>query len=381
MPANRLYLERTAGKLSIAYRWRSRVAYFLIPFCLFWDGIALLFLFSGAGLMISLHLLTGALLTYYTICLLLNRTRITVDARAVSVEHGPVPWFTRGRHLDSGSVEQLFVEQFGQYKSGNRVTLLYRVVARLQGEKDIVLLSGLDDPQLADEVERGIEEFLQIDDRPVANALPQLELPEPLRRWLGKRLPPEVRQRMAAEPDRGLPSEDREIAGSAHAPEHVHAPHPTYSFALCHARVGERFLVADKSAELRAARVIDWTDGQEDTARTLRVVGRDGSEEWHFYACQVRGRWQYFEERELDGEEREVLGFTGSEPAGSFRNGDDRYYAHPPQRGQRDGVPVNQWIYTSSGATTRFRCLRGPGDRWEVYVQEPFDSGYFEGGG
>ncbi|PPK85767.1 hypothetical protein CLV84_2674 [Neolewinella xylanilytica] len=375
-----LEIDRRSNQLYIRYRWRGTAAYFLLLFAAVWNGILLLSLLGGAGLAISVHLLIGLGVVYYGLCLLLNRTEITVDSHQLVVQHGPLPTFRTNENISSREVEQLYLQSAGTMKSGNKVTQLYALQLRTRAQEAFKLIGGISDRAVGEEIERTIEDYLQIRDAPVEERfeLPDLGL-------LKKIIPADVRQQMEQ-----VGKEAYGTADSTQLPtpapvftEEHHSDHLAYGFALCHAPVGALFRVKDVPYRLADVERFEWTGaGEQRPSRVLTATPQEKGASRQFYTHPDGNQWIYFAERPLDADERKMLGFQAFEPPASLRNGEERYYQLSHARGLRQSAsgetPVEEWVYFSSRATTRFRAVRDTRGSWEVTVQEPLDSSYIE---
>ncbi len=173
----KLTFDEQGSELTVSFRWMGIQAFFLIPFCLFWNGI-LIFMYtmmfsSGAPLFAFLfpliHLSVGVGLTYYTVCLFFNKTYITANRNELSVRHTPLPW-VGAKTLNVSEIDQLFVkEKISRGKNGTSVT--YDLLAKLKnGKKNVKILSGstLGDADDVQAMENRIETFLGIRDRAVS---------------------------------------------------------------------------------------------------------------------------------------------------------------------------------------------------------------------
>ncbi|WP_116107812.1 hypothetical protein [Lewinella sp. IMCC34191] len=378
-----LEIERQGNRLNITYRWRTSTAYGLLFFAAIWNGILLLFLFFGAGLYISVHLLIGLLVAYYGLCLFLNRTVISVNSQQLTVSHGPLPSLSRNQVVISREVKQLYLKRSGSVKSGNKTTQLYALKLRARDKREVKLMGGIPDKALGEEVERAIEEYLDIVDVPVEE---QFEMPD-----LGflKKFIPEEMQREMEEVGREVqskpipPTPTPIPAAPASSDHQEHADHLSYDFALCHAPIGAAFQVRDAPYRLTGAEVIEWTDVPDrEVSKVLQASPLATGPVRQFYTYPDGNQWVYFEERPLDAEEREMLGFDAADAPPSLRNGDERYHVLSQNRGVLKAGhgerPVEEWIYYSSRATTRFRAMQLSGRQWRVAVQEPVDSSYIE---
>jgi hypothetical protein len=169
-PRNIEFLEEFR-QLVIRRRWFTPVAFFLVFFCIFWDGF--LFVWYGiafgqedAPLMMVLfpllHVAVGIGLTYYTICLFVNRTDIRIDTNTLEVRHHPLPWPGQSK-TPVHKIRQPFVkERISQTKNGQTIT--YQVEAILDDASAITLIRSLPNREEARYIERKLEEVLGLED-------------------------------------------------------------------------------------------------------------------------------------------------------------------------------------------------------------------------
>lgn len=185
----RITREVLPSGLRLSYRWLSPAAYFLVFFCVFWNGFLVAW-YAGAtaGLDWSkgfgaalagpqammllfplIHVAVGVGLTYYTVCCFVNRTVIDVSPREISVRIGPLPW--RGnRTVAPTQVAQIYREEVVRHtKNGQSIS--YHVSAALKDGKKLKLLSGLSAADQALYLEQEIERHLGIRDQPVAGEM------------------------------------------------------------------------------------------------------------------------------------------------------------------------------------------------------------------
>ncbi len=380
-----LEITRRSNQLNVTYRWRNPLAYGLTLFALIWNGALVFFVVAGAGFSIGIHLLIGLLIGYYALTLFVNKTTITVNSHELQVEHGPLTSFSRNRTVRSSEVEQLYLKRSGTIKSGNKVTQLYSLLLRTNNEEEHKLIGGIPDMALGKEVERAIEEYLDIKDAPVAE---KFELPDlgMLKKFIPERVRQEMNEASREARHRSLPSMDHPTEDMPQEHDQGHEEHLSYDFALCHAPIGATFQVKDAPYQLSERLQIEWTSVEDDAevkeTRILRTAPLGDGPRRQFYAEKDGNQWAYYEERLLDAGERESLGFVSVEAPSSLRNGEQRYYVLFNRRGilkaGQSEVPVEQWTYFCSRAATRFRALQLSGGRWTVAIQEPFDSSYLE---
>ncbi len=170
----------TANGIQLTYRWFSPILFFLLFFCIAWDGF-LVFWYSmgiagagqmGAAALIFLlfpicHVAVGIGLTYFVLAGFLNRTWIDATRDGLRVRHGPVPW--RGnKTLAAENIDQLFCSFSGQNSESSHS---YCVSVLLKDGRKEKLISMLHADDEARYIERTIEEFYGMEHHPVAGEL------------------------------------------------------------------------------------------------------------------------------------------------------------------------------------------------------------------
>lgn len=419
--ANKLTIKQDSGRLSINYSWRTSAMWFLVLWCVVWDAGMLLAIVSGAGFFISLHLLAGIVVTYFTLTRFFNSTTITVDRSSLKITHGPMPWpFTKTRDIPANSLKQLYVDK-SNVQQNKQPT--YTLMALLDTGAEVKLVNAEPDISVVKDLERTIEGYLDIKNdnsldlsssgktpKELANALEGITNARKAaekRTWIPEFVKEQLRnqeevlmQEMAAtgklndpNPERPKdsslprwedipPDNDPIVLGTAPGkPRPLPKPDHDFDFPLYLQPEGTDFKVQDEAFRLGRTAQIDWEDDHSTTARQLELQPRSGGDRRYFFSQLERERWNYYEERRLDDSEAEAIGFSGNDHPLRFNNGDERYYPRDLQEGIRymssRGQNVQQYIYFTTSSTTQFRALKPQGHRWEVYVMEPFDAGFF----
>lgn len=168
-------IDEFGRELTITYRWFSAAAFFLLFFCIFWDGFLVVWYSIGVGGLLNgkmggmaivmllfpvLHVAVGIGLTYSVLCMFLNRTEIKVTAGDLSIWHGPVPCPGNCK-LPTSDIKQLYVTENEQRgKNGCRYT--YDVNAMKQNDTKQKLIGNLQDIQQALFLEQKLEQHLGI---------------------------------------------------------------------------------------------------------------------------------------------------------------------------------------------------------------------------
>lgn len=171
-------LEATqrGSELTITRRWFTPAILFLTFFCVFWNGFMLVWfsiaISQGAWPMVafgSLHGAVGLFLLYSVLTGFLNTTTITVNKRALTITHGPLPW-PGNKEIQSHDLKQLYCkEHLSASRRSSRFS--YEVHAILRNGQQEKLLKGLEDAEQALYMEQEIERFLEIEDQPVRGEL------------------------------------------------------------------------------------------------------------------------------------------------------------------------------------------------------------------
>jgi hypothetical protein len=177
----RFQVEGWGPELTITRRWYTHGLWFLLAFCIFWDGFLVVWYAAGIGTILGgreasfmgwimlafpiLHVAVGVLLTYATIGGFVNRTVLRVAGGELAIWHGPLPWPGQ-RRLMTSDIRQLYCTQTShRRKHGSSFT--FNVAAQTSGGDKIDLLTGLDELDQALFIEQRVEQHLRIRDERV----------------------------------------------------------------------------------------------------------------------------------------------------------------------------------------------------------------------
>lgn len=158
-------------------RWFTPAAFFLLFFCVFWDGFLVVWYAAAAHgeapLIFKLfpigHVAIGAGLTYAVAAVFVNRTIIRLGTQSLSVRHGPLPW-PGDKDLARAEVEQLFCEErFHRGKRGGSYS--YAVSVLMRGGRREALVTRLESPEQALFIESKVEAVMGLQDRPVTGEM------------------------------------------------------------------------------------------------------------------------------------------------------------------------------------------------------------------
>ncbi len=165
------------SSLEIRRSWFSPVLFFLVFFCIFWNGFMVVWhvmaIASGAWFMSCfglLHTAVGVALAYGTIAGFVNRTVIRVGQGILEVRHGPLPW-AGNKTFPADEITQLYCKEHVQHGK-NGPSVAYSVELILNNGRE-TLVKGLNECEQALYVEQELERFLRIEDKPVRGELPR----------------------------------------------------------------------------------------------------------------------------------------------------------------------------------------------------------------
>lgn len=174
----RISIRHIGSETIITYRWQWLIAIILIPFSLFWNGITwtivtLMYLDgelkASLALFMTPFVLVGIGSAYAAIAFLLNSTTIRATPNALTIRHGPVPWFGT-RRLDPVQIDQLSSHE-RIHRDNNGPSKTYELIAHMLDAKKVKLIKGLEKPAQALYLEQELEAALAIEDRPMPNEI------------------------------------------------------------------------------------------------------------------------------------------------------------------------------------------------------------------
>lgn len=163
------------SELDIQFRWKDGMNSFLTFFTIVWNLMMLPFLYQivssgewGGLLALSAHLAVGVGLLYYTICMFVNTTYVTVDRRNLLVEHLPLKFpFTKNHSISTSDIKQVYFERYTASTSNDKPNYAFQVIVILNSEDRINIVKGLRTQYQGRFIEQEIERFLNIKDEPV----------------------------------------------------------------------------------------------------------------------------------------------------------------------------------------------------------------------
>jgi len=169
MNSDKIKIYKKKYELTIEYKWFKVMAFFLLFFCIFWDGFLIAW-YTGLGLSGGvdivfmlfplIHVAVGLGLTYYTVALFINKTTIKVNQDAIEIKHAPLPWFG-AKTIETKNIKQLYVKEKAN-RGKNGTTYTYQLFAQQKGIKKAIKVLGGDiigDSEDARLMEQEMESF------------------------------------------------------------------------------------------------------------------------------------------------------------------------------------------------------------------------------
>jgi hypothetical protein len=89
-------IEESLGRTTIKIPWNNHQLWFWLPFCLVWYAFVFWMFYSGRSSFLLLYAAVGVGGTWYTLCLLLNKSVVEIDPNGFSIKNGPLYFPTFG---------------------------------------------------------------------------------------------------------------------------------------------------------------------------------------------------------------------------------------------------------------------------------------------
>jgi hypothetical protein len=175
LPGN-FSLSEGSQEIVIEKKWFSIAHLGTLLFALLWNGFTFFFyslMMAGNVSVIILlfpvlHIMVGLWLLYYSLCGFVNKTIIRANQHELSVRHVPLPW-NGDKLIERACIQQLYILEQTKKHRGS-IIYSYDVQVVIHNHRNISLIKGLDTPEEALFIEKKIEQFLRIEDRPVEGA-------------------------------------------------------------------------------------------------------------------------------------------------------------------------------------------------------------------
>ena len=184
-------VERYENELKLIQNWQDKrllksltISVILSsPAILLWWLIILTSIVDSASIGEYSSLLTGIFFLmfpslgwllgpYYLLATYKNQTTITLTNKTLSIKHAPIPWLGN-RDMPASNLVQLYVRQGKRTGTIFNPSYLYDLRAKLKNGRDINLVGNLASKEVGHFLERQIESYLGIVDKPIWGEVPK----------------------------------------------------------------------------------------------------------------------------------------------------------------------------------------------------------------
>ena len=170
--------------------WSSPTTIFLILFSAFWNIFVNFFIISTWNNPITINRvrylsiqhayqddpvvivfaffpLIGIGLAYISLCLLINKTTISLKSGQLHVRSGPLPWGFKKSPISTSTIKQIYLQQYSSHSINKVPVISFRVMAQVMNQKDICIDDGFSDYSAARILEQWLESKLTIEDKSI----------------------------------------------------------------------------------------------------------------------------------------------------------------------------------------------------------------------
>ena len=333
----RLSIFKRGFELELSHSWYGPLTPVLLVFCVLWDGFLLIWYTYGVFtedampgiyfLLPMIHVGVGFVVTYYVLCLLFNRTIVSVNNSHLRVRHKPIPWVKKDITIPSKTVKQVYVEE----RIDLRNRLYYVLRAILHNDEDIALMEIFETSTSIQQITVEVENYLDIEDRLLASA--------------GYR-------------------NGKTSKRTGRAPRIVSNSKFQDSRGLEQAQVGHYLMYERQLYVVSHVTQYDWDNGDSDRLLQLITPKR---EQALVYVRQDKGLFHIYLESEVPTKKILQVGFDVlSAPVQLFFQGREydlqshrsgmAFYANQP-----DGISADQWTYLNEQGQEHFRITNNRG--------------------
>ena len=170
-PSSNIDIHLKNGQLEIVRRWYQPRMWLYVVMSICWFSILIGFWMLHPewnlwlGIMMGFNAGFGLTLLYGTLCAFFNRTRIFVGEGHLEKRHFPLPWYGK-LDIDTQQIDQIYCTERQEFWHG-RAHTVYQLNVFLNNGMRSPLLRGIDNLNYALYLEQQIENFLDIQDRPM----------------------------------------------------------------------------------------------------------------------------------------------------------------------------------------------------------------------
>jgi hypothetical protein len=151
-------VERDGAALQITWKWgSSAAAIFLFAVAIGWFSLNRFMANLGRpahpdkadSILLVWAIVPALMYAYYGLAHLLNRIVIRVDAKLLTMRHGPVSW-PGARTIPIAEIDQIYSEEYVSHEGRGGGGTYYRVKLIYRNGKEVNLLPGVSDPTKAE---------------------------------------------------------------------------------------------------------------------------------------------------------------------------------------------------------------------------------------
>ncbi len=314
--------------LNITYNWFDGTAIIMVLASLFQLGFVFTFFLDGfkgvQGFLFPLVFIVGSIgVMYSALTKLFNKTIIDVYYGELNIVHKPIPWIKGNTKLNQEDIRQFYVKE----KRGEQ-GMSYDLRARLKQGADIsVLAIKATDSHLILQLEERLEQFMGIEDQPIAGEFGKTK---------------EYYRQKANQPKRKRKTKT--------------------GFNLNYDLIdGAALSVKNKRLTVSQTTQYDWETGNSD--KLFQLISKSGEENL-LYVRKKGGLYASYVEHELNAVDRNRLKFDPNNPPNKLIMDGQQYILTALLGGNQflsdDSKPiaVNQWIYTTTDNEVQIRVLK-----------------------
>jgi hypothetical protein len=174
-PPRGMSVSANPNRLLISYRWSNWVVLvFLVPVAIQWSVSVIvlwrLLLENQLNELLPITIFATVLVfigNYYVLSVLFNNTNVLVSGSDVLVFTAPFPMPRSRKRIATGQIDQLYVLQQERRGSKGQRILSYDVVMIHDEAFYVTLVQKIPNPRFALYIEREIERYLSLEDRPI----------------------------------------------------------------------------------------------------------------------------------------------------------------------------------------------------------------------
>jgi hypothetical protein len=163
--------ESNSQSFVISYKWYKLVVWFLLLFVLLWNSFLVGWFMADTPWFFKafaiIHLAAGVGLTWYVVCLFLNKTIISITKNELTIQHLPIPFPSyKNVTFNRFDIQQVYITRLIRTNKGS-TTISFALHILTAKNKSIKLSVDCDSYEKAIFIKRKVEEYMRIDPQPI----------------------------------------------------------------------------------------------------------------------------------------------------------------------------------------------------------------------